>query len=577
MLIISNLTIVLKKDLRTLIKDFSFVLNKKDKVGIIGEEGNGKSSLLKVLYNPEEASKYLEITGNISIKDEKIGYLPQMIDEEKLNLSINELLNKEIDYSLLDYKKYYQYIDTFHLDEEKLFSNEIKVRSLSGGERIKLFLLIELMKVPTILVLDEPSNDLDLSSLNLIEELIKNIDIPVMFISHDESLLSKCANKIIHIESLKSKSEPRVTVKSLNYDDYFTSREDFLDKNIQEYKKDKENFEKKMDKFNKVYQSVNYALNTVSRSQPSVAKNLKDKMHAVKSMEKRYAKEKETLTQKYEVEEGINLKFDNLNILDVKGNSSNSKNNYLIDPSKVVLDLNIEELKINNEITLIDKPISFYIKGSKKIAIIGENGAGKSTLIKLIYEELVSKSSFNVGYMSQNYEDELLNYMSPLDYLAKEIGASTKEELTKIQTYLGSLKFTYEEMNRSISSLSGGQKAKIFFTKLILKKVNVMLLDEPTRNISPLSNKSFIKSIKQYKGVIIAVSHDRNFIYQVFDEIYELSSETGLQQIQRDDFKKKYLWVSFMNIHSRYFSSIAFNITNIFPIISFIKRSVVSY
>lgn len=541
MLIISNLTLVLKKDLRILIKDFSFILNKRDKVGIIGEEGNGKSSLLKVLYNPEEASKYLEITGNISIKNEKIGYLPQMIDEVKLNLSINELLNKEIDYSLLDYKKYYQYIDMFHLDEEKLFSNEIKVKSLSGGERIKLFLLIELVKEPTILLLDEPSNDLDLSSLNLLEDLIKNIDIPVMFISHDESLLSKCANKIIHIESLKSKSEPRVTVKSLNYADYYTSREDFLDKNIQEYKKDKENFEKKMDKFNKVYQSVNYALNTVSRSQPGVAKNLKDKMHSVKSMEKRYAKEKETLTQKYEVEEGINLKFDNLNILDAKGNSSNSKINYFIDPSKVVLDLNIEQLKINNEITLIDKPISLYIKGSKKIAIIGENGAGKSTLLKLIYEELANKSSFNVGYMSQNYEDELLNYMSPLDYLAKEVGASTKEELTKIQTYLGSLKFTYEEMNRSISSLSGGQKAKIFFTKLILKKVNVMLLDEPTRNISPLSNKSFISSIKEYKGTIIAVSHDRNFIYQVFDEIYELSSERGLQLISSDEFKKKYL------------------------------------
>lgn len=541
MLIISNLTIVLKKDLRTLIKDFSFVLNKKDKVGIIGEEGNGKSSLLKLLYNPEEACKYLEITGTISIKNEKIGYLPQMIDEEKLNLSINELLNKEIDYSSLDYKKYYQYIDMFRLDEEKLFSNEIKVKSLSGGERIKLFLLIELMKEPTILLLDEPSNDLDLSSLNLLEDLIKNIDIPVMFISHDESLLSKCATKIIHIESLKSKSEPRVTVKSLNYDDYYTSREDFLDKNIQEYKKDKENFEKKMDKFNKVYQSVNYALNTVSRSQPGVAKNLKDKMHSVKSMEKRYAKEKETLTQKYEVEEGINLKFDNLNILDTKVSSSNSKINYLIDPSKVVLDLNIEQLKVNHEITLIDKPISLYIKGSKKIAIIGKNGAGKSTLLKLIYEELASKSSFNVGYMSQNYEDELLNYMSPLDYLAKEVDASTKEELIKIQTYLGSLKFTYDEMNRSISSLSGGQKAKIFFTKLILKKVNVMLLDEPTRNISPLSNKSFISSIKQYKGVIIAVSHDRNFIYQVFDEIYELSSEKGLELIQRDEFKKKYL------------------------------------
>lgn len=103
------------------------------------------------------------------------------------------------------------------------------------------------------------------------------------------------------------------------------------------------------------------------------------------------------------------------------------------------------------------------------------------------------------------------------------------------------MKFTYEEMNRSISSLSGGQKAKIFFTKLMLKKVNVMLLDEPTRNISPLSNKSFISSIKEYKGAIIAVSHDRNFIYQVFDEIYELSSERGLKLITSDEFKKKYL------------------------------------
>lgn len=541
MLIISNLTIVLKKDLRTLIKDFSFVLNKKDKVGIIGEEGNGKSSLLNALYNQEEASEYLEITGNISIKNEKIGYLPQMVDEDKINLSINELLNSELDYSSINYKKYYLYIDKFNLDEDKLLSNEIKVKSLSGGERIKLFLFIELMKEPTILLLDEPSNDLDLSSLNLLEDIIINIDIPVMFISHDEFLLSKCANKIIHIESLKSKSEPRVTIKSSNYEDYFTSREDFIDKNIKEYNKDKENFEKKMDKFNKVYQSVNYALNTVSRSQPGVAKNLKDKMHAVKSMEKRYAKEKENLTQKYEVEEGINLKFDNLNTLDIKGNSSNSKINYLIDSSKIVLDFKIDQLKIYNEITLIDKPISLYIKGSKKIAIIGENGAGKSTLLKLIYKELTSKSSFNVGYMSQNYEDELLNYMSPLEYLAKEVDASTKEELTKIQTYLGSLKFTYDEMNRSISSLSGGQKAKIFFTKLILKKVNVMLLDEPTRNISPLSNKSFISSIKQYKGVIIAVSHDRNFIYQVFDEIYELSSEKGLELIQRDEFKKKYL------------------------------------
>ena len=538
MLIISNLSLILKKDLRVLIKDFSLTVNKKDKIGIIGEEGNGKSSLLKAIYNQEEASKYLEIKGTINIKNEKIGYLPQMIEKELLEKSVNELLNEKIDYSLLDYKKYYFYIDKFNLDEDKLLSSSLLVGNLSGGERIKLFLLIELMKEPTVLLLDEPSNDLDLLSLNLLEELIINLDIPVIFISHDEHFLSRCANRIVHIESLKSKSEARVSVKNLSYDDYYQTREDFLDKNIREFNKDKENFEKKIEKYNRVYQSVNYALNTVSRQAPSVAKNLKDKMHSIKSMEKRYIKEKENLTQKYEVEDAINLKFDNLD--KGRSGSSNSKIHYLVDANKEVLDLNIDSLKVNSGITLIDKQISLYIKGAKKVALIGENGVGKTTLLRLIYHELKKNTSFKVGYMSQNYEDELLNYLSPLDYLSKTLNVSNKEDLTKIQTYLGSLKLTYEEMNRSISSLSGGEKAKIFFAKLILEKDNVMLLDEPTRNISPLSNKAFINSIKEYNGVLIAVSHDRNFIYQVFDDIYELDKENGLKEISKEEFYKRY-------------------------------------
>lgn len=538
MLIISNLSLILKKDLRVLIKDFSLTVNKKDKIGIIGEEGNGKSSLLKAIYNQEEASKYLEIKGTINIKNEKIGYLPQMVEKELLEKSVYELLNENIDYSLLDYKKYYFYIDKFNLDEEKLLSSSLLVGNLSGGERIKLFLLIELMKEPTVLLLDEPSNDLDLLSLNLLEELIINLDIPVIFISHDEHFLSRCANRIVHIESLKSKSEARVSVKNLSYEDYYQTREEFLDKNIKEFNKDKENFEKKIEKYNRVYQSVNYALNTVSRQAPSVAKNLKDKMHSIKSMEKRYAKEKENLTQKYEVEDAINLKFDNLD--KSKSGSSNSKINYLVDANKEVLDLNIDSLKVNSGITLINKQISLYIKGARKIAVIGENGVGKTTLLRLIYHELKKNPSFKVGYMSQNYEDELLNYLSPLDYLSKTLNVSNKEDLTKIQTYLGSLKLTYEEMKRSISSLSGGEKAKIFFAKLILEKDNVMLLDEPTRNISPLSNKAFINSIKEYNGVLIAVSHDRNFVYQVFDDIYELNKENGLKKISKEEFYKRY-------------------------------------
>ena len=251
-------------------------------------------------------------------------------------------------------------------------------------------------------------------------------------------------------------------------------------------------------------------------------------------------KEKENLTQKFEVESSINVKFDNINENYIIGSSSNSKIPYLIDSSKVVLDLKLNGLVLNNNLILINKPINLFIKGSKKIVIIGKNGIGKSTLLKLIYKELLNKSIFNIGYMSQSYEDELLNYLSPLDYLAKILNVSNKEELTKIQTYLGSLKLTYDEMNRSISTLSGGEKAKIFFAELILRKVNIMILDEPTRNISPLSNKSFITSIKDYKGCIIAVSHDRNFIYEVFDEIYELSKEKGLILISKEEFLNKY-------------------------------------
>ena len=214
MLIIENLTLTLKKDLRILIKDLNLTLNQNDKIAIIGEEGNGKSSLLKVIYDQDEASKYLEIDGKIFIKNENICYLEQIIEKEKLDIGLNELINKEIDFSSLDYKKYYSYLDEFKLDEAKFYDTNIKLKDLSGGERIKLLLLLALLKEPSILLLDEPSNDLDISSLEVLEDLVNKLDIPIIFVSHDETFLSRCANKIIHIESLKSKSEPRVTVSN---------------------------------------------------------------------------------------------------------------------------------------------------------------------------------------------------------------------------------------------------------------------------------------------------------------------------------------------------------------------------
>ena len=515
MLIVNNLTLINKKDLRILVKDFSFVVNKNDKIGLIGEEGNGKSSFLLSLVNKEKASKYLEIKGEINIKNEKIGYLPQILDDNILNLSLNQYLNEIIDYSSLDYSNFYKLLDQFEIDEEKINDLDFKIKYLSGGEKIKFFLFSLLVNEPSILFLDEPSNDLDISSLKLVEKVINSLSIPVIFISHDEDLLTNCTNRIIHFESIQSKSEPRTTLVNLSYKEYKKERLSFLDKNIQLVKKDKENFDKRMEKYRKVYNSVDYALNTVSRQNPSEAKNLKDKMHSVKSMEKRLVKEKEKLTKKFEVEDPIILKFNN--------------KNELIPSSKTVLDLAKENLKTSDKI-LISNPINLFIKGGEKVVIVGNNGVGKTTLLKIIYNKIKEKD-FKIGYMPQNYEELLLENKTPFEYLAKSY---KKEEIDKVYTYLGSLKFKKEEMDREISSLSGGEKAKIFYSKMVLDEDEVLILDEPTRNISPFSLDSFIEALNEYKGTIIAISHDRKFIKNVFDKIY-LLNEDGLKLIEVDD------------------------------------------
>ena len=133
--------------------------------------------------------------------------------------------------------------------------------------------------------------------------------------------------------------------------------------------------------------------------------------------------------------------------------------------------------------------------------------------------------------MPQNYEDLLLTYKTPLEYLIK---SNKKEELDKVYTYLGSLKFKKEEMDRAISSLSGGEKAKIFYSKMVLDNDEILILDEPTRNISPFSLDSFIEALKSFKGAIIAISHDRKFIKSVFDKVYLLRKD-GLNEVSKDD------------------------------------------
>jgi ATPase subunit of ABC transporter with duplicated ATPase domains len=175
-----------------------------------------------------------------------------------------------------------------------------------------------------------------------------------------------------------------------------------------------------------------------------------------------------------------------------------------------------------DESRLLVANISLRIRGSEKICIIGTNGAGKTTFLRKIAEELISRDDIRAEYMPQNYEEMLDFDMTPVDFLDQ---SGDNEERTRIRTYLGSLKYTYNEMDQPIRDLSGGQKAKVLLLKMSLSGANVLILDEPTRNFSPLSGPVIRKMLREFPGTIISISHDRKYIDEVCDKVYELNSK----------------------------------------------------
>lgn len=502
MLQLKNVSITYKKDLRVLVSDISFVLNEGDKVALIGEEGNGKSTLMKLIYDEKLVEDYIECLGQVVKKGCVLGYLQQELQSEEKEKSVYEFLCSEPDFYNWNERELARMAKQLNLSAEQLYSEQ-KVGTLSGGEKVKLQLMRILCRKPQVLLLDEPSNDLDLQTLFWLEGFIRQWEGAILFISHDEILLERTANRVIHLEMLRKKKQARHTISNTSYKEYVERRRHQLQKQEQIAKKERREYRAQQERFRRIEQKVAHQQSVISRQNPHGAALLKKKMKAVKSQERRFEREAAEMTEMPEVEEAILFKFQEIE---------------RIPRGKSVLQLELEKLVVGQHI--LAKNICLDVKGAQKICIVGSNGVGKTTLLKQIAQKLLERSDIRVFYMPQDYKDKMNFEDTPISFLTV---TGDKDEQTKIRTFLGSLKFTREEMEHSIYELSGGQKAKLYLLALCMKGANVLLLDEPTRNFSPLSTPVIRQMLKNFPGAIISVSHDRKYMVEVCDIVYELT------------------------------------------------------
>ena len=508
MIKINHLTITQNKDLRDLVSDLNINIQDGEKVAIIGEEGNGKSTLLRTLMGEKLAD--FSIRGEIQCDLQSLAYIPQHIPEELKKKSLQDyffLESADLDFSIL-----YRLAEELHFDSSR-FASDQEIGSLSGGEALKIQLIHELAKPFEILFLDEPSNDLDLETVNWLKGHIQKTRQTVIFISHDEDFLSQTADTIVHLQLVKHRKEAETLVEHLDYDRYSEQRKANFARQSQQAANDQRAYDKTMEKHRRVKQNVETALRATKDS--TAGRLLAKKMKTVLSQEKRFEKTAQSMTQKPLEEEEIRLFFSDIQPLPA---------------SKILIQLEKENLSIGDRVLV--QELQLTVRGQEKIGIIGPNGIGKSTLLAELQRLLNVKREISLGFMPQDYHKKLQLDLSPIAYLNQ---TGEKEELQKIQSHLASLNFSYPEMQHQIRSLSGGQQGKLLLLDLVLRKPNFLLLDEPTRNFSPTSQPEIRKLFITYSGGLVTVSHDRRFLKEVCSTIYRLT-ELGLEVVNLEDF-----------------------------------------
>ena len=499
-----------------LFSGIDLVVNSTDRIAIVGANGMGKSTLVKIIMKQEE----IESGDAQNHKNISIGYLPQethwnsfdntileeMISADKdiykLIVSKRELEDLMSDSKRADInEKVNEYGEVVHEFENRggyayeEYAEEVlekfnflesewerKVSSLSGGEKTRLALAKIVLQKPNILILDEPTNHLDLDTIDWLEKFLMSWNGAILAISHDKIFLDSICNKTFELQ------RGGLEKYFCNYSGYLEERNERNQRKAVEYKIQ----QKYLKEQNEWIERFRY--------KPTKARAVQSRIKLLEKMDK--------ISEPEEQKKNVKIKFNIAKRL----------------PQKV---LEIKDLFIGGE----NFPLAVFegnweIEKENKIGIIGPNGAGKSTFLKIltgkndaIAGDIKFFSGVKIGYYAQAHEE-----LDPHKNILEEVESKVSIGQEKIRTVLGALLFTGEDVFKKVSALSGGERARVALAELILSETNMLILDEPTNHLDIQSKDAINEVLKGFGGPIIIVSHDRSVLTEVCNIIWEIKN-----------------------------------------------------
>ncbi|WP_195695586.1 ABC-F family ATP-binding cassette domain-containing protein [Priestia megaterium] len=512
-----------------ILSNIKLEVQSKDRIALVGRNGAGKSTLLKIIaeqlsYDSGEIIKpkgvSIDYMGQDTVLESTLSIWEEMMtvfaplkkmekelrtletkmgDPDIFNDSVQyEKLTKEYDQLQVTFKDLggYQYeADTRSILHGFRFSNfdySTPISSLSGGQKTRLALAKLLLTKPDLLILDEPTNHLDIETLAWLEQFLQGYEGAILIVSHDRYFLDKVVNQVYEVTQ-------KTTVKYTgNYSKYLVQKAERYEKELRQYEKQQD----EVAKLNDFIQRNIARASTTKRAQ-SRRKQL-DRM--------------ELINRPNEGEKSASFSFE------IERQSGNEV-------------LNLEDVSIGyDEHKYIVQQANLRIKKGESLALVGPNGVGKSTLLKGIVDKLSFKTgtiSFGSNVMVGYYDQEQANLTSNKTVLNELWDEYPSKPEKEIRTALGNFLFSGDDVLKIVSTLSGGEKARLALAKLMLQKANFLILDEPTNHLDLDSKQVLENALIDYPGTLLFVSHDRYFINRIANKIAELSPE-GVEEFLGD-------------------------------------------